>query len=233
MRPAGAAPPLRRHRDALACPTRYRPVSDAGFAMISAGVPDRDDRAAVHARRRGPCRSRGRRRGSCRGRARRRRTVLPRSRRRVERREQARVVALVEPDRRLVEDVEHARSGREPICVARRMRWPSPPDSVAAPRGRASGSRARRRAGSRAAPRISFRMGRAISVSCGPSVEAVEEARRASPIDSADTSTMLRPPTRTKRASRRSRVPSQSVQRRSLDRGPRARRGATASRVSR
>ena len=39
------------------------------------------------------------------------------------------VVALMEPDRRLVEDVQDAHQGR-PICVARRIRWASPPDSV-------------------------------------------------------------------------------------------------------
>ena len=44
--------------------------------------------------------------------------------------EQARVVALVQADRRLVEHVEHAGQA-EPIWEARRMRWLSPPESVA------------------------------------------------------------------------------------------------------
>jgi hypothetical protein len=56
--------------------------------------------------------------------------VLPRSRRPLERRDQALVVALVQADRRLVEDVEHATS-EEPIWVASRIRCASPPLSVA------------------------------------------------------------------------------------------------------
>ena len=70
-------------------------------------------------------------------------TVLPRSRSSTQRLEQAGVVALVQADRRLVEDVEHAhqrasRSGSPAGCAApRRPRaWP--------PCGRARGSRARR-----------------------------------------------------------------------------------------
>jgi len=47
--------------------------------------------------------------------------------------EEAVVVASVQADGRLVEDVEDARR-REPIWVARRMRWASPPESVAAER---------------------------------------------------------------------------------------------------
>jgi hypothetical protein len=45
--------------------------------------------------------------------------------------DQARVVALVQADRRLVEHVQHA-GQPEPICVARRMRCASPPESVSA-----------------------------------------------------------------------------------------------------
>ena len=67
-----------------------------------------------------------------------------------QRREQARVVALVQPDRRLVEDVEHAGQpradlGREAdaLALAARERRGAAVD--------ASGSRARRRSGSRAA----------------------------------------------------------------------------------
>ena len=48
-------------------------------------------------------------------------------------RDELRVVALVQPDRGLVEHVEHA-DQRRPICVASRIRWASPPDSVAAAR---------------------------------------------------------------------------------------------------
>ena len=50
---------------------------------------------------------------------------------RFERLQQALIVAMMQADGRLVEDVEHA-AQLEPICVARRMRWPSPPESVAA-----------------------------------------------------------------------------------------------------
>jgi len=45
--------------------------------------------------------------------------------------EQALVVALVQADRRLVEDVHHATSP-EPIWLASRMRCASPPESVSA-----------------------------------------------------------------------------------------------------
>ena len=44
------------------------------------------------------------------------------------------VVALVQADARLVQHIEHTRSARWPIWVARRMRWLSPPESDAAPR---------------------------------------------------------------------------------------------------
>ena len=50
--------------------------------------------------------------------------------------EQHVVVALVEADAGLVEDVEHARQAAEPIWMARRMRWLSPPDSVPLVRSR-------------------------------------------------------------------------------------------------
>ena len=66
-----------------------------------------------------------------------------------QRRDQLRVVALVEPDRRLVEDVQHAHQrrpdlGREPdpLGLAARQRHARP--------GRGPGSRARRRRGTRA-----------------------------------------------------------------------------------
>ena len=45
--------------------------------------------------------------------------------------DQLAVVALVQADGRLVQDV-HTPTRLEPICVASRMRWASPPDSVAA-----------------------------------------------------------------------------------------------------
>ena len=48
--------------------------------------------------------------------------------------DQAVVVALVQADAGLVEDVEHARPAPEPIWVARRMRCASPPESVAVAR---------------------------------------------------------------------------------------------------
>ena len=72
-------------------------------------------------------------------------TVLPRSRSASSVARSARVVALVQPDRRLVEDVEHA---GEPRADLRRQAdaLPSPPESVAAPRS-SSGSRRRRRSG--------------------------------------------------------------------------------------
>ena len=46
------------------------------------------------------------------------------------------VVPLVQADRRLVEHVEHADQAADPIWLARRMRWASPPDRVAAERAR-------------------------------------------------------------------------------------------------
>jgi hypothetical protein len=49
----------------------------------------------------------------------------------LQRAEQPLVVALVQADRRLVQDVEHA-DERLPICVASRIRCASPPDSVSA-----------------------------------------------------------------------------------------------------
>jgi hypothetical protein len=51
----------------------------------------------------------------------------------LERGEEPRVVALVQADRRLVEDVQHA-DEPEPICVASRMRCASPPESDSAER---------------------------------------------------------------------------------------------------
>ena len=51
----------------------------------------------------------------------------------LERADELRVVALVQADRRLVEDVEHADERRADL-VASRIRWASPPDSVAAAR---------------------------------------------------------------------------------------------------
>jgi len=53
----------------------------------------------------------------------------------LERMQQAVVIARVEADGRLVQDVEDA-AKREPICVARRMRWASPPERVAAERSK-------------------------------------------------------------------------------------------------
>lgn len=48
----------------------------------------------------------------------------------LERLDQALVIALVKADRRLVQNVQNAHE-RAPICVARRIRWASPPESVA------------------------------------------------------------------------------------------------------
>ena len=52
----------------------------------------------------------------------------------LERVDESIVVALVEPDRRLVEDVEDTDESCEPICVASRRRCASPPESVLAAR---------------------------------------------------------------------------------------------------
>ena len=72
-------------------------------------------RARRGCRRRVPCRSPSRRRGSSPRRARRRARVLPWSRSRDERLEQPAVVARVQPDRRLVEHVEHAEQARSDL----------------------------------------------------------------------------------------------------------------------
>lgn len=45
------------------------------------------------------------------------------------------VITLVQADGS-VQHVEHAHQAYAPICVARRIRWASPPDSVAAARSR-------------------------------------------------------------------------------------------------
>ena len=130
---------------------------------------------------------------------------------REQRREQARVVALVQPDRRLVEDVEHADEPRadlrreaDALSLAARERRgaaverqvvEADVDQEAEPRAHLLQDRPR-----------DLRLLRA-------ELEAVEEAERVARSRAPTPPTMLRPPTRTKRASRRSRVPSQVGQR--------------------
>ena len=87
----------------------------------------------------------------------------------------------------------------EPICVARRMRWDSPPESDAAPRERLrypmpTLSRKRSRS------RISFRILPAISRSRGVSARSSKNAITSEMVSEA-TSSMGRPPTRTASAS--------------------------------
>jgi hypothetical protein len=70
------------------------------------------------------------------------------------------VVALVQADRRLVEHVARA-DEPDPTCVARRMRWASPPESVAVG-GRVTGTPARRSRGTAGGCRTSRTIGSAI-----------------------------------------------------------------------
>ena len=65
-----------------------------------------------------------------------------------ERVDQPAVVALVQPDRRLVEHVQHADQAASRSATASRMRWASPPASVPAERRQREVVEARRRAGS-------------------------------------------------------------------------------------
>ena len=58
--------------------------------------------------------------------------MLPRSRRRCRACSSRRVVARVQADGRLVEDVQHAGQAAADLADARRMRWASPPESVGA-----------------------------------------------------------------------------------------------------
>ena len=92
-----------------------------------------DDLAAVLARRLAPCRRPSRRRASSARRARRRERCCRAPFSRLQRRDQAVVVALVEADRRLVEDVEDAdelradlRREPEPLRLAARERLRGP-----------------------------------------------------------------------------------------------------------
>ena len=108
-RPFAAVRRCARRLESRARRAGTRPVSESGPRSRSCrGRALEDHLAAVLAGARARGRRRSRRSGSSLRRARRRCTVLPRSRSRVERREQAPVVALVEADRRLVEDVQHA-----------------------------------------------------------------------------------------------------------------------------
>ena len=114
-------------------PVRYWPVSEAGLAMISAGVPCATIAAAVHAGARADV-------DHVVGGADRVLVVLDHDHRvaevaqALERLEQPRVVALVQADRRLVEHVEHAGQARADLR--------GEPDALAlAARQRAGGAR--------------------------------------------------------------------------------------------
>ena len=95
-------------RRCVRVPDRYWPVSESrvGHDLCRRALRRRSGRRAR--RRRGRCRPRSRRRRMASSSCSTTITVLPRSRRWVSVREQALVVALVQADRRLVEDVHHA-----------------------------------------------------------------------------------------------------------------------------
>ena len=144
-RPAAAAPGSR----CAGAPTGTRAVTDSRLRSTSSGVPSAMTRPPCSPAPRPMSMSQSDARmvsSSCSTMT----TVLPRSRSRVERLDQAPVVALVQADRRLVEDVEHADQARpdlrrEPdalrLAAGQRRRR----------RGRATGSRRRRRRGTTAA----------------------------------------------------------------------------------
>ena len=98
-------------RESSACPERYCPVSDAGFAAISSGAPERHQVSARFSRARAQVHHVIRA-------ANRLLVVLDHQHRvaqiaqRFERAEQPAVVARMQPDRRLVEHVEHAAQPR-------------------------------------------------------------------------------------------------------------------------
>ena len=122
---------LLRDVDAPSCRSDTCPVSDSGCAAAPPR-PCPARRSPRRARpRRGPGPPHNRPRGWCPRRARRRCTVLPRSRRLRASRAGA-VVALMQADARLVEDVQDADAGPSRSALASRMRCASPPDSVSA-----------------------------------------------------------------------------------------------------
>ena len=126
---AGRRAPLRRHLDPCACPTRNWPVSDSSTCIDLARPCPAATIWPPCSPAPGPMSTRWSAArivsSSCSTTS----TVLPRSRSRSQRPDQLRVVALVQADRRLVEDVEHADQRRadlrrqaDPLRLAARQR---------------------------------------------------------------------------------------------------------------
>ena len=104
-----------------------------GFAATSAGVPMRHHVAAHSSPASGPISIRWSAARIASSSCSTTRTVLPSALQPLQRPQQPLIVPLVQPDARLVQHIQHAGQPRLPIWLANRIRWLSPPESVADP----------------------------------------------------------------------------------------------------